>query len=191
MANRMRVIKLDEWLGASPTEPGSCEYAIRSELIEPAGIPDIAFVGFHTDPHKAEREVSRIDAFLNTADPIDLAILGLGANGHIGFNEPGDRLIAESHITALSEDSRRHPMAARQEKPPLQGITLGMRAILCAGTILLIVTGEEKRTQLKRLMEEDVTTWFPASFLQLHRRVICLADEAAVATTQYAERRRA
>jgi galactosamine-6-phosphate isomerase len=179
LTSTLRVIKLDEWLGVSPEEPGSCEHFIRTHLVEPSRLPLSGYIGFSPDERIAAEEVCRIDTFLESDGPIDLAVLGLGLNGHIGFNEPGEYGIAESHVVSLSRDSLNHPMVQISGHRPVGGITIGLRALLNAGKIILVVTGSKKREQLSRLLEGQITPRFPASFLHLHRNVLCLTDEDA------------
>jgi galactosamine-6-phosphate isomerase len=105
--------------------------------------------------------------------------LGLGLNGHVGFNEPAAFLRPHAHVAELSESSLAHSMLGRREKRPSYGLTLGMADLIQARKVMIMVTGPTKKTPLKRLLCGDITTDFPASLLQLHADALVLCDNAA------------
>jgi galactosamine-6-phosphate isomerase len=113
----------------------------------------------------------------NQQGPIDVCILGLGINGHIGFNEPGPYLIPDCHVARLSEETRRHTMVRSMDRRPHFGLTLGMQEILASRRIILLVAGDGKKQAIARLLSEEVSTTLPASFLWLHDSVDCLIDQ--------------
>lgn len=175
---QLGVMQLDEWGGLGPDDPGSAGSYLRQRLLEPLRItPDryIAFRGAAPDP---EAECSRMRRELARHGPIDLCILGLGINGHIGFNEPGSTLLPHCHVARLSEESRRHAMVRGMAHPPHFGLTLGLQEILAARRILLLVAGEGKDQAVARLLSGEVSTTLPASFLWLHANVDCLIQRA-------------
>ncbi|MBI5940866.1 MAG: 6-phosphogluconolactonase [Caulobacterales bacterium] len=177
--SRVRWIQLDEWLGLPAGHPATCatwlEHRFFHSLTPAAGRRlDIA-----SDPGCAQAEALRLASALKAWGGLDLAILGLGANGHLGLNEPAAALSREVHVEILSESSRRHGMLAGVATPPISGITLGMADLLQAHLVLLLVTGEGKRTVLDRLLTSPVTTALPASLLHLHANCRLLTDQAA------------
>jgi galactosamine-6-phosphate isomerase len=99
----LRVVKLDEWLGVLASDPASCEYFLKSRLLEPLAVAAERYISF--DPETADplRECDRIRGELEHHGPIDLCILGLGKNGHVGLNEPGPSLKPLCHVVKLSE----------------------------------------------------------------------------------------
>ena len=116
------------------------------------------------------------------AGGIDLLILGLGTNGHIGFNEPDIALIARTHRTTLSEATRRANAALfghRLRAVPREALSMGMATILHARRIVLLATGGSKASSVARMLHGAVTPRVPASFLQLHRDVEVWVDRAA------------
>lgn len=176
--DRVRLLKLDEWGGLAINDPATCERHLRDALIEPLGLAD-KYVGFESQPRNAEAECARIARWLADNGPIDTCVLGLGTNGHLGFNEPGNSLQAHAHVARLSEVSLTHSMLSGSSSRPTYGLTLGMADILQSRCVLLLVTGATKREPLKRLLSGRVTTEFPASFLQLHPEVHLVCDAAA------------
>src|SRR5262249_48761775 len=116
------------------------------------------------------------------AGGIDFQIVGLGLNGHVGFNEPAPALAADTHVTRLTAATRRTnaPMfGGRISAVPREGLTIGMGTILRARRIVVIATGDHKARSVERLVRAGVRTAFPASFLQLHSDVEVWLDRAA------------
>jgi galactosamine-6-phosphate isomerase len=177
--DRMRVLKLDEWGGLSLDDPATCEQHLRKSLVTPLNLQR-RYIGFESQPADPADECTRIAHWLHEHGPIDVSVLGLGVNGHVGFNEPGDSLHPHAHVAELSEASLAHAMIADSAARPSYGLTLGMADILQAGRVLLLVTGQAKRRPLERLLSGEITTNFPASLLTLHRDVLLLCDEAAM-----------
>jgi len=170
-------IKLDEWYGLGAGDAGSCEQYLDKHLLRPLKIsPDsvISFDGKTSDPGK---EFERVRKYLDDNGPIDLCILGLGANGHIAFNEPADALQPQPHLAVLSEASLAHNMITGTGKKITHGMTLGMADILQSKKIILPVFGKSKRAVMEKLMEGRITTDLPASFLWLHPDVHCFYCE--------------
>ena len=107
-------------------------------------------------------------------------MLGLGANGHLGFNEPAETLRPGPHVAELSESSLGHAMVQGHAANIRYGLTLGMADILRARCIILLVNGRHKHRPMQRLFATDISTCFPASFLYLHPDVTCFCDREAM-----------
>lgn len=176
----LRIIQLDEWGGLSENAPASCERYLRTRLLDPLGISPARYIGFASAAPEPEEECLRIRSALARHGPIDVCVLGLGINGHIGFNEPGPVLLPHCHVARLSDDSRRHAMVGAMNEAPRFGLTLGLQEILAARRILLLVTGEGKQQALTRLLSGEVSTTLPASFLWLHGNTDCLIDQGTL-----------
>ena len=116
---------------------------------------------------------------LDKEGPIDICVLGLGANGHLALNEPAEQLQPFVHVARLTAESCQHPMLAESAARPSYGLTIGMADILQSRKVLLLVSGVHKREQFQRLLSRQVSTQFPASFLWLHPDVTCLCDRDA------------
>jgi galactosamine-6-phosphate isomerase len=175
---KCRLLKLDEWGGLPIEDPATCDHQLRSALIGPLAASD-RYVGFDSNPNNPEAECARIADWLRERGPIDLCILGLGLNGHIGFNEPAEYLQPHAHVAHLSPTSMNHAMLNRTAARPAYGLTLGMADLLQSRAVLVLVSGATKRDPLQRLLSGRIATSFPASFLQLHPRVTVLVDSAA------------
>jgi galactosamine-6-phosphate isomerase len=178
LVQRVRVLNLDEWGGLPPGDPGSCSQLLRTALIEPLGLGD-RYMSFASQTPDPAAEAERVAAWLDGHGPIDLCLLGLGLNGHIGFNEPAEFLQPHAHVAQLSTASLNHAMIRNGSARPSYGLTLGMADLLQARRILLLVTGASKREPLRQLLNGRITTQFPASLLHTHPASTLLCDEHA------------
>ncbi len=177
----LRILKLDEWGGLPPDDPATCEVYLQEQLVQPLEISPDRFIGFQSDTPSPDDECQRVSEWLEKNGPIDVCVLGLGINGHLGFNEPGHVLNTDCHIAKLTPESLSHTMLSTTHERPSHGLTMGMREILASRTILLLVFGAAKAEQLHRMVTGGLSTRFPASFLTLHENVVCVCDEAAAA----------
>lgn len=176
---KMRVLQIDEWGGIPASHPATCKVDLERKLIEPLGLPARSFIGMKSDSGEPEREARRIRSWLRRNGPIDLCILGLGTNGHVAMNEPGESALPHAHVATLAKSSLQHAMLKELSSKPSYGLTLGLADILASRKILLLVNGERKAAILRQLLEPRLTTRLPASFLWLHRDTTILCDRAA------------
>jgi galactosamine-6-phosphate isomerase len=176
---RLRVIQVDEWHGLECDHPATCAADLRRRLVGPMKISEERFVAFHCDAADPERECRRVAAWLAREGPIDVAVLGVGTNGHLAMNEPAAALRPHAHVAELSATSQQHPLLADCPSKPTHGLTLGMADLLHSRRILLLAFGTQKRPVLQRLAKGCLTPQFPVSFLWLHPAVTLLCDEAA------------
>ncbi len=173
---RAEVIALDEFLGLPPGHPARCDVRLRHELLDGLPVGPAAFHRIDADDPDPDRAAARLDAV--AALGIDLALLGLGMNGHVGLNEPGTFPDAGTRVVRTAETSRR--AAAERygaDPPPTAGITLGIARLLEAREIWLLVTGERKATILARALEGAEGPDCPASYLRRHDAIRIMADE--------------
>jgi glucosamine-6-phosphate deaminase len=129
-----------------------------------------------------DEECRRYERTIAAAGGIDLQLLGIGANGHIGFNEPGAELTAATHRVTLADTTRRDNAALfgnDQERVPREALSMGVGTILKASTLVLVAMGERKAQCIERTVNGPVTTRLPASLLQLHRRAELYLDRGA------------
>lgn len=178
--NQMRILKLDEWGGIPENHPVSCEYYLREKLLYPLDIPGKRYISFRSNPHDPELECRRIRTRLENEGPIDLCILGLGRNGHLGLNEPAPELEPKCHVASLSEESLQHPMIVSLDSKPTFGLTLGMEEILTSRQIIMLVSGKEKKNIAELFLEGKVSSKLPASYLWQHSQVECLVDRSVL-----------
>lgn len=177
----LTVFQLDGYLGLSRRDPRSLEgWCVRSAL-EPWGISMERFVRLPEDAKNPEEACREYEAAVDARGGLDVAVLGLGPNGHLGFNEPPSSADAPTRVVALTPESvtsnARYWGGA--DRVPRYSITAGMRVLLQARHVLLLVSGERKRDILRRSVKGRVTDEVPASHLQRHPRVTILADRQA------------
>lgn len=180
-AKLLRVLKINEWVGMMLTDPASCEAHLRKHILDPLSIPAERTFGFSSDPADYDAECSRMRSVLQREGPIDLCVLGLGVNGHLGWNEPGDTLARSVHLSELSDTTQHHSLLGSAGHQPTFGLTLGMGDLLQSRYVMLLVSGKHKAEQMRRLMDKDITTQFPASLLWTHPDAICICDKEAYA----------
>lgn len=180
---RAKTFNLDEYLGLAGDHPQSYRYFMQQHLFnaidilpENTAVPD----GTATDPVAACQQYERQIA---DAGGIDLQLLGLGRNGHIGFNEPSSGLRSRTRIKTLTPatiaDNARFFQPG--EYQPHLSITMGIGTILDAGKVLLLATGTSKASAVKAMIEGPLTAACPASALQLHQQAVVVLDDAAAA----------
>jgi galactosamine-6-phosphate isomerase len=180
--DRVSIAKLDEWLELPPDDPHTCESFLRQHVLEPLQIRADRYIGFDNQATDTLAECRRIETELQNSGGIDIAILGIGINGHIGLNEPAAYLQAGCHVADLAPTTVGHSMLEGTADRVTRGLTMGMRDILGARRILLLAFGEHKAEPIRELLTKRVTTQFPASFLWLHQNVTCIFDQAAAAS---------
>lgn len=184
LRQRWLSFNLDEYVGLGAADPGSFHAAMHRHLLEPLQLASSWLrlpEGLAVDPHA---EAERYGAALGAAGGIGLQLLGLGLNGHVGFNEPPAAAESLCHCLHLSAATRRQNAAAFGGDPaavPARAITLGLAEILAARRILLVVTGAAKAPVLRALLRQRATAELPASWLQGHPQVEVIADRAALA----------
>ena len=180
---------LDEFVGLAPDHPGSFRRFMQEHFfgavdLDPSRIEFLN--GIAADPIA---ECDRYERAIAARGGLDLQVLGIGGNGHIGFNEPGDSLHARTHVVRLHDTTRRDNAVLFGGEPgavPRDALSMGMGTILKAAAIILIATGERKAACVERMVNGPVTTLLPASFLQLHARAALYLDAAAAQLIDHA-----
>jgi glucosamine-6-phosphate deaminase len=173
---------LDEFLGIPPSHPGSYRRFMDAHLFSRVNIPPHQQHVLHGDAENAEAECVRYEGAIEAAGGIDLQIVGIGTNGHIGFNEPAGALQSRTHRVTLKPETRRSNASLFGGDPgavPREALSMGMATILHARAIVLLATGRSKAGCVERVVNGPLTTELPASFLQLHRDADVMIDEAA------------
>ena len=175
-------VNLDEYKGLNRENDQSYYYFMHDHLFSKVNIdlkrtflPD----GMEPDAQKACQDYDRVIA---AAGGVDIQLLGLGHNGHIGFNEPGEVFKAQTHCVDLTESTiaANNRFFASEEEVPRQAYTMGIKTIMQAKKILMVVSGADKAGIVKEAFFGAITPKVQASVLQLHKDVILVADEAAL-----------
>lgn len=182
---RCRFVGLDEWVGLSSEQEGSCLKLLQDELFGPLYIRPSQFTFFDAQAADLEQECRRIDSYIEQQGGIDLALVGLGVNGHVGFNEPGASFDACSHVVQLDAVTKTVGQKYFPEHMTLdRGITLGIRQLLDAQEVLLLVNGAHKAEILRQLMDAEPNEALPASALKFHANSVLIADQEAASLVQ-------
>lgn len=181
--SRVTTFNLDEYVGLHADHPQSYRYFMREHLFSHVNIrPEATHIpdGCAVDLAK---EAAAYDETIRLQGGLDVQLLGIGRNGHIGFNEPGERFVDGCHVVELAPNTiaANARFFASEAEVPRQAISMGIGSIMGARQILLIATGESKAEAIARTVHGDVTPWVPASILKTHPNVMLLLDQAAAA----------
>lgn len=174
--DQVSIVQLDEWIGLSKDSPVSCKAYLQKHLIDPLCIEEGRSFGFNSDVSDLNAECYRMESFIERNGPIDLCILGLGKNGHLGFNEPADFLNYYVHIATLSPISVKHDMVTNDPQQPEYGLTIGMKGIMNSKKVILLITGEGKKPIINEWRKKQITSHLPASMLWLHSDLYVFID---------------
>lgn len=181
--SEVTTVNLDEYKGLPRTNDQSYYYFMHQHLFDRVNIdPERTNVPNGMEPD-AEKECGRYEELIRSLGGVDLQLLGLGHNGHIGFNEPGEAFEKETHCVDLTESTieANKRFFASADDVPKQAYTMGIKTIMQAKKILIVVNGENKAGIVERAFFGPVTPEVPASILQLHNDVTLVGDEAALA----------
>jgi glucosamine-6-phosphate deaminase len=182
--SRATTFNLDEFVGVAPSDPRSYRAFMDRHLFDHVNLPPRHVHFLNGTARDALAECRRYERLIERAGGIDLQVLGLGANGHIGFNEPASGLHARTHRTRLTPMTRQANAGLfdrRISRVPREALSMGMATILGARRIVLLATGAAKARCVQRMLQGAITTQVPASFLQLHQNVAVWLDRAAAA----------
>jgi len=180
--SQVRTFNLDEFVGLGAADAGSYRSYMQAELFDHVRIEPQNVGMLDGRAANLAAECARYERAIDEAGGIDIQILGIGGNGHIGFNEPADALEAEAHVAVLQDETRAANaglFGGDITRVPSHALSMGMAAILQAREIVLMATGEEKSEAVARMIDGPITTQLPASFLQMHTRVTVMLDHGA------------
>lgn len=180
--SEVTTVNLDEYRGLPRTNDQSYYYFMHQHLFDRVNInPEQTNVPNGMEPD-AEKECARYEKLIHSVGGVDLQLLGLGHNGHIGFNEPGAAFEKETHCVDLTESTieANKRFFESADDVPKQAYTMGIKTIMQAKKILVVVNGEGKADIVERAFFGPVTPEVPASILQMHNDVTLVGDEAAL-----------
>ena len=186
---RVRTFNLDEYVGLGRSHPQSYFHFMKVNLFDHVNLKPEHIHFLNGTPEDVEAHCEEYEGLIKAAGGIDVQILGIGRDGHVGFNEPTSSLCSRTRDKTLTrgtiEDNRR--FFAREEDVPRWALTMGVGTIMDARHILLLATGRAKARPIRDMVEGPVTAMCPGSALQLHPRVTVVCDEAAAAQLDHDE----
>ncbi|KIL52861.1 glucosamine-6-phosphate deaminase [Jeotgalibacillus campisalis] len=178
---KVRTINLDEYIGLAEDHPQSYHAFMKKHLFDEIAIPKEQTHLPNGNASFLDEECLRYERLIEKIGPADVQLLGIGSNGHIGFNEPGSSFSSETHVIKLAQSTREanarffHSV----DEVPSHAITMGIASILKSKKILLLASGPSKTAALRRLLQQKKEEAFPASVLCSHPHVTLIADREA------------
>lgn len=179
---KVSTVNLDEYVGLNGDDPNSYRMYMHEQFFKHVNIPRKQTHLPYGLADNLDMECARYEDLIEDLGGVDLQLLGIGVNGHIGFNEPGTSFNSKTHVVKLMESTRKANARyfSSLDSVPTKAITMGIDSIVRSKRILLLASGEKKANAIDRLLNGGVTENLPASVLQNHRHVTLIADQAAL-----------
>ncbi len=178
--SQITFLGLDEWVGLPPSNEGSCHYFFRTKLFEPLQLDPSQCFLFDSLADDLQEECNKMDSIIADKGGIDIMLVGIGMNGHIGFNEPGTAFNTLCHVIELDDTTKTVGQKYFKEKTALhQGITIGLGHLMNAKKVFLKADGKRKAEVVQKTVEGEITESFPASIMQQHANGFVIVDEEA------------
>lgn len=178
-------VGLDEWGGINGSDEGSCRFHLNNQLFGPLKVPGDKLAFYDGRAEDLQAECQRIEDFITDHNGIDVAIVGLGMNGHVGMNEPGTPANLHSHVAEIDAVTQQVGQKYFTQKQSLtQGLTLGIANLMEAKNIMLLVSGKKKAAIVKRMLEEEISEQLPAGLLRNHPGLVIYLDKDAASLIQ-------
>jgi len=175
-----RIVGLDEWLDLGKMRNENCFSFLKRHLFDHIDYSPGNLCFFDGESGKPKQECNKTDNFIRKYGPVDMVLLGIGMNGHLGLNEPGTPFDLYSHIIDLDEVTKRVGQKYFSQSVSIErGITIGIRHIMEARTVILQISGKKKAEVVSRLINSEVIESFPASALKSHSDSFLLLDREA------------
>jgi len=187
--SQVRGFALDEYVGIDPAHPESYRSVITREVVEPLGLDPARIMTPNGAQDGIEHAGDDYEAAIEAAGGVDLQILGIGTDGHIGFNEPGSSFASRTRVKTLTEQTRKDNARFFEsiDDVPMHCITQGLGTILRARHLVLLALGEGKARAVAEALEGPVSAILPGSAIQLHEHVTVVVDEAAASQLKLAD----
>lgn len=187
--SQVRAFALDEYVGLDPSHPQSYRSTIDRTVVEPLGLTPALVRTPDGSPDDIEAHADEYDAAITAAGGVDIQLLGIGSDGHIGFNEPGSSFASTTRVKTLTARTRADNARFfdSPDEVPVHCVTQGLGTILRARHLVLLAFGEGKADALAGAVEGPVTASLPGSAIQLHPHVTVVVDEAAASRLQRAD----
>ncbi len=173
-------LSLDEWVGMNGDDQGSCRFHLNNQLLNPLKVANDKIIFFDGRANDLQQECERIENFIRKNGPIDVSILGLGMNGHIGMNEPGTSVNTRTHVSDLDPVTKKVGQKYfRTAQELTAGITLGLANLLESKYIFLLISGAHKAEIVKQVLEGEISEKVPGSLLRNHPGLRVYLDKEA------------
>ena len=178
--SKCSIIGLDEWVGIPPDNEGSCQYFLRNELLNLVNISASQVHLFNALSDDLARECRIMNELIKARNGLDLMIVGVGMNGHIGFNEPGVSFDIYSHVIDLDNTTQSVGQKYFKTKTSLnKGITLGLKHLTESRKAILIANGSKKSNVIKAIVEGPIDSGMPATVMKTHHNGWVVIDKEA------------
>ena len=177
-------IGLDEWAGMNGSDEGSCRYHLNNDLFRPLQVAEDRIIFFDGRSNNLQAQCDGIEDYIHLMGGIDVAVLGLGMNGHVGMNEPGTLPELYSHVADI--DAMTQAVGQKyfkNEQQLTKGLTLGLASLQEASFLMLLANGNKKATIIKKVLEADASPQLPATLLLTHKKICIYLDKEAAALT--------
>lgn len=183
---QVTTVNLDEYLGLQANDPNSYRHFMEEQLFQHLDIPAEQTHLPDGSAEDKDKECERYEALIQRLGGIDFQVLGIGGNGHIGFNEPGTSFAANTHIVRLDESTRKANARffKQPEDVPTEAVTMGIHTILQSKEIVVLASGSAKAGAVAELLDGDVREEVPVSALKGHQNVTLIADKEALAKSK-------
>ena len=173
-------LALDEWVGMNGDDQGSCRFHLNNQLLNPLRVASDKIIFFDGRANDLQEECDRIENFILRKGPIDVSIVGLGMNGHIGMNEPGTSVNTRTHVSELDPVTKKVGQKYfRTAQELTAGITLGLANMLESKYIFLLISGAHKAEIVKQVLEGEISEKIPGSLLRNHPGLRVYLDKEA------------
>lgn len=179
--SKVVTFNLDEYLGCDKIDSNSYHYFMKEQLFKHINIKE-ENTHIPNGLGDGQKNAEEYEKLISKCGPIDLQVLGLGSNGHIGFNEPGSDINSITRVVDLSKETieaNKRFFAEDESKVPKQAVTMGIATIMKAKSIVLIASGKNKAQAVKALVQGEISADWPCSYLQNHPKVLILIDKQA------------
>lgn len=178
--NQLQFAGFDEWVGIPPENDGSCHAFLHRHIFDPLQLPKANYQVFDAMGTDLGTECERMNAFIAARGGLDLLLVGVGMNGHIGFNEPGVDFGNYAHVQLLEQITLEVGQKYFQTATDLKyGITLGLRHLMEASRVLMLANGQKKASIMRQVLDGEVGSAVPASIIRTHPNGVVLLDEGA------------
>ncbi|MBL7858004.1 MAG: glucosamine-6-phosphate deaminase [Cyclobacteriaceae bacterium] len=178
--SRCWFVGLDEWVGMDKHDHGSCQQYIYMHLFDKLKLPAERIRFFDAKASDLNAECEKVDRYIFDDGPLDIIVVGVGLNGHIGLNEPGSSFTSYSHVVDLAESTKTSGQKYFSQETKLEkGITIGIQHMMEAKTVVVIASGEKKADIIQKIAEGEITENIPGSILQKHPNCHLFLDRAA------------